>query len=75
MRFGLCLPICRSCHIKYQNNPFFNETWHVRGQLKFEEVYSDLAFLEIFKKNYKKGKEVKMTVSLKVINIKITKKE
>lgn len=54
MRFGLCLPICRSCHIKYQNNPFFNEIWHIRGQLKFEEVYPDLDFLEIFKKNYKK---------------------
>ena len=54
MRFGLCLPICRSCHIKYQNDPLFNEIWHVRGQSKFEEVYPDLAFLEIFKKNYKK---------------------
>lgn len=54
MRFGLCLPICRSCHIKCQNDPLFNEIWHIRGQLKFEEVYPDLAFLEIFKKNYKK---------------------
>ena len=54
MRFGLCLPICRSCHIKYQNDHVFNEIWHVRGQIKFEEVYSDLEFLKIFKKNYKK---------------------
>ncbi len=54
MKYGLCLPVCRSCHIKYQNNPLFNEIWHVRGQIKFEEVYSGLAFLEIFKKNYKK---------------------
>ena len=54
MRFGLCLPICRSCHIKYQNDPVFNEIWHIRGQSKFEEVYPGLAFLGIFKKNYKK---------------------
>ena len=53
MRFGLCLPICRSCHIKCQNDPLFNEIWHIRGQLKFEEVYPGLAFLGIFKKNYK----------------------
>lgn len=54
MRFGLCLPICRSCHIKYQNDPVFNEIWHIRGQSKFEEAYPDLDFLDIFKKNYKK---------------------
>ena len=54
MKYGLCLPICRSCHIKYQNDPVFNEIWHIRGQSKFEEVYPGLAFLGIFKKNYKK---------------------
>ena len=54
MKYGLCLPLCRSCHSKYQNDPLFNEIWHVRGQLKFEEVYPNLNFLEIFKKNYKK---------------------
>ena len=54
MKYRLCLPICRSCHIKYQNDHIFNEIWHIRGQLKFEEVYPDLEFLDIFKKNYKK---------------------
>lgn len=32
MKYGLCLPICRSCHIKYQNDPLFNEIWHIKGQ-------------------------------------------
>ena len=54
MKYGLCLPLCRSCHIKYQNDPLFNEIWHIRGQIKFEEVYPDLEFIKLFGKNYKK---------------------
>lgn len=28
MKYGLCLPICESCHSKYQNNFLFNKEWH-----------------------------------------------
>ena len=54
MKYGLCLPICRGCHKTYQNDRVFNEIWHIRGQSKFEEVYPDLEFLDVFKKYYKK---------------------
>lgn len=53
MKYGLCLPICESCHSKYQNNKRFNDFWHKKGQTKFEEVYPDLNFRDIFGKNYK----------------------
>ena len=54
MRYGLCLPICESCHTKYQNDSVFNEEYHIKGQLKFIESYPDLVFEDIFKKNYLK---------------------
>ena len=53
MKYGLCLPICESCHSKYQNNKRFNDFWHKKGQTKFEEVYPNLNFRDIFAKNYK----------------------
>lgn len=53
MKYGLCLPICESCHSKYQNNKQFNDKWHKKGQTKFEEVYPDLDFRSIFGKKYK----------------------
>ncbi len=52
MRYGLCLPICESCHRKYQNDSVFNEEWHIKGQLKFIEVYPNLRFEDIFRINY-----------------------
>lgn len=53
MKYGLCLPICESCHSKYQNNKRFNYLWHKKGQTKFQEVYPDLNFINIFGKSYK----------------------
>lgn len=53
MKYGLCLPICESCHSKYQNNKRFNDFWHKKGQTKFQEVYPDLNFINIFGKSYK----------------------
>ena len=53
MKYGLCLPICESCHSKYQNNKVFNDLWHKKGQTKFQEVYPNLKFQDIFSKNYK----------------------
>lgn len=53
MKYGLCLPICESCHSKYQNNKIFNDFWHKKGQVIFETIYPDLNFIDIFGKNYK----------------------
>ncbi len=55
MKYGLCLPLCLTCHEKYQNNKSFNDKWHSIGQTKFEEVYPELDFIKIFGKNYKKN--------------------
>ena len=52
MKYGLCLPICESCHSKYQNNFLFNKEWHKKGQAMFNKTYPDLKFKDIFKKNY-----------------------
>lgn len=53
MRYGLCLRLCLYCHEKYQEDKEFNDYWHIKGQVKFEEVYSDLEFIDIFGRNYK----------------------
>ena len=53
MKYGLCLRMCLKCHKKYQDDPFFNDFWHKKGQEMFEQTYLNLDFLEIFKKNYK----------------------
>ena len=52
MKYGLCLPICESCHSKYQNNFLFNEKWHKKGQAMFNKTYPELKFEDIFRKNY-----------------------
>ena len=52
MKYGLCLPICESCHSKYQNDFLFNKEWHKKGQAMFNKAYPDLNFENIFKKNY-----------------------
>lgn len=52
MKYGLCLPICESCHSKYQNSFSFNEVWHKKGQAMFNKTYPDLKFEDIFRKNY-----------------------
>ena len=60
MKYGLVIPLCTAEHHNqieckgiHFNKELRNE-WHIKGQLKFEEVYSDLEFLEIFGENYKK---------------------
>ena len=54
MIWGLCLRLCWSCHMKYQEDKNFNEYWHKNAQIKFMNYYHKTAdeFLEIFKKNY-----------------------
>ena len=53
MKYGLCLRMCSTCHELYQEDKHFNDFWHVKGQIAFEETYPDLDFVKIFKKNYK----------------------
>lgn len=52
MKYGLCLPICWKCHKKRQNDSVFNDRWHKKGQIKFNEIYPNLKFEDIFKINY-----------------------
>lgn len=52
MKYDLCLRLCYNCHEKYQEDKDFNNYWHKQAQLKFKEVYPDLDFLDIFKRNY-----------------------
>ena len=51
MKYGLVIPMCRNCHIKYTNDGIMQFYWKKIGQEKFEEIY-DEDFLEIFKRNY-----------------------
>lgn len=53
MKYGLCLRMCLKCHKKYQDDLFFNDFWHKKGQALFEKAYPDLDFVDIFKRNYK----------------------
>lgn len=53
MKYGLCLRMCSSCHELYQEDKYFNDLWHAKGQAMFEETYPDLDFVKIFKKNYR----------------------
>ena len=52
MRYGLCLRICLKCHERLQNDANFNEIWHKKGQVMFNNTYPDLDFIKIFNINY-----------------------
>ena len=52
MRYGLCLKICLKCHETLQNDANFNEIWHKKGQVMFNNTYPDLDFKNIFHINY-----------------------
>jgi len=59
IEYGLVIPLCTEEHhnqIKQKGIHFdskLKEEWQIKGQKKFEEVYPNLNFLEIFGKNYK----------------------
>ena len=50
MKYGLCLRMCMSCHMKYQNDKDFNNLWHKKGQAIFNKTYPDLDFIKIFRR-------------------------
>ena len=51
MKWGLVIPMCRSCHTKYTNDRNMQLYWMKLGQEKFEEMYEE-DFISIFKRNY-----------------------
>lgn len=51
MKYGLVMPMCRSCHTKYTNDRNMQLYWMKLGQEKFEEMYEE-DFISIFKRNY-----------------------
>lgn len=55
IKYNLVLPLCRECHSLNQNNPFFNDYWHKRGQEYFEcNIGSRDEFIKVFRRNYLK---------------------
>ena len=52
MKYGCCLPVCRSCHNVLHNNYDFALTYKKLFQQEFEKKYSRDYFIEIFKRSY-----------------------
>lgn len=51
MKYGLVIPMCRNCHIKYTNDADMQLEWKKLGQEVFEDTYNE-EFIDIFKRNY-----------------------
>ena len=60
-RYGLTVPLCHWCHNEPPNGVHHNRENDLLlkriGQTRFEQVYPDLDFLELFGKNYKEEDE------------------
>mgnify|MGYP004603240307 CR=1 FL=1 len=53
MKYGLCLRLCLNCHEEKQEDVNFNEFWHKKGQVLWEnEIGSREEFIKVFRKNY-----------------------
>lgn len=53
IKYGFVLPLCRKCHTLNQNNPFFNDYWHKRGQEYWEcNIGSREEFIRVFRRGY-----------------------
>lgn len=58
IQYGLVIPLCTAEHHNQVGctgihfDKVLREEWQIKGQKKFQEVYPDLDFLEIFGKNY-----------------------
>ena len=52
IKYGLVIPVCFNCHVKIHEDINLQDRHHRIAQKKFNEVYPDLDFVEIFKKNY-----------------------
>lgn len=52
MKYGLVIPICRSCHTEYDLNKNLRQKYQKEAQKKFEEKYGHELFMQEFRKNY-----------------------
>ena len=52
IKYKLVIPVCFDCHFKIHNNIELQNEWFIKGQTKFNEVYPELDFVEIFGKNW-----------------------
>ncbi len=52
MKYGLVIPVCRTCHSLIPEMKPLNEKLHKVGQKAFEKKYKNENFTEIFGKNY-----------------------
>ncbi len=55
MKYNFVLPLCHECHSLNQNNPLFNDFWHRKAQLYWEEhIGSREEFIKVFRRDYLK---------------------
>lgn len=52
MKLGLCIPICRICHNRWEIDKEFRKKYQAIGRNKFIELYGYDKFMEEFKKSY-----------------------
>ena len=52
MKWGCVVPLCRNCHNKVHNTHEVDIMLKQKCQLRFEQIYHDVDFLDIFMKNY-----------------------
>lgn len=52
MKLGLCIPICRLCHNRWEIDKDFRKKYQAIGRNKFIELYGYDKFIEEFKKSY-----------------------
>lgn len=53
MKYGMVLPLCRLCHSTVAEAVEFEDFWHKKGQLYFEEHFgSREEFIKVFRRNY-----------------------
>lgn len=53
MKYGLCIPLCRTHHRQYHNDRKMQLKWMQLAQKKFEESHTNTEWMNIFHKNYK----------------------
>lgn len=52
MKLGLCIPICRLCHNRWEIDKDFRKKYQAIGRNKFIELYGYDKFMQEFKKSY-----------------------
>lgn len=52
MKYGLVIPVCRTCHTEYDLNKELRQKYQREAQKIFEEKYGHDLFMQKFKKNY-----------------------